>query len=131
MTNKSDIREFYLRVEHFDRLCASRGWDKLGPNRDGRGKYSAFAKALCCKKQTAHSIAKGTYPLKGNLQIKVIELIQGDVHQNYSILFDIRASHLNVGPNHPAYNNAKYEGSRLYEPYSTAAIFRGEETRKE
>lgn len=115
---KEEYKSFYLKKAVWEAIRIARNWQ-------GRGSISRFAEELEITRQYAHLIVSGKAGCSSFVMRKIKRLL-GINGSCWCHMFEENRAD-NVNPNHPIFNQAKYNGEIPYIRYSPSAELRAKD----
>lgn len=106
----------YLRKDVWEAIRKSHNWAK-------RGSASKLAKVLGCTRQYADMIINQKVGCSAWVIYQIVRLVNIPKGDCWCYMF-VRGKEIDVDPNHPRWNYAKYEGEMPYGKYSSSAEMR-------
>lgn len=116
MSNKESYSSIFLRRRTWGTLCALKRWY-------GRGAKSRLAETLNITRQHAGQIVERHRGVSTHTAMKIKRLLGIKDGECWCHLFE-EVNLDNLDPNHPLFNQAKYDGEKPYTAYSTSALLR-------
>ena len=111
-----------MKKKTWEAICAIRGWQ-------GKGSAARFAEEINITRQYAYGIINGTFGCSSNVMRKIIDLV-GIKESCWCHMFD-KFNLKGIDPNHPIYNQAKFNGEVPYDPLSLSADLRAQDYKTE
>lgn len=111
-SHREDYRSFYLKKTTWEAIKISRGWPSYGA-------ISRFAEEIRITRQYAADIVSCNCGCSSNVIRRIVDML-GIKEGCWCHLFD-RTNMREVDPNHPIFNQMKYNGEIPYEKYSPSA----------
>ncbi len=121
-SDREEYRSFYLKKSSWQAIQISRGWRK-------RGAISRFAEEIGITRQYASMIVNGKAGCSSFVMRKIKRLV-GINGSCWCHLFE-ESRVDDVDPNHPIYNQAKYNGEVPYQEFSSSAELRNKDYKTE
>lgn len=113
---REDYMSFYLKRSTWELICSLNGWKPNGNPTERTGAQEKFSKQINVSKQYISMMLSGKRGCSSNVMRKIIRYLNME-DRPWCHLFELHNT-LNIDPNHPIYNSAKYMGEIPYTQYS-------------